>query len=215
MLMRLEEIEQRIQNHSQRVLQTDLPKAAVLIPLATTLDGRVSELIFTRRSSHMTTHSGEVAFPGGKRDPEDPDLTWTALRESQEEVNLAPSNVKVLGRLGPVVSRFGIEVTPFIGSVPESVELQANTSELDRIFRVPLDFLADTDNLRFDQWKMQDKTYSMPSYQFGEYHIWGLTAIMLVEFMNAGCGIDVPLDAPMFTPKYSHDTSRRITTASS
>ena len=151
----------------------------------------------------MNSHSGEVAFPGGKRDNTDPNLLFTALRESQEEISLTPNAVNIIGELGPVVSRRGIKVTPFIGAVPSDIELQGNPEELDRIFSVPLEYLTDTRNVRFDQWSMSSKNYAMPSYQFGEYLIWGLTAIMLVEFLNITADTDIPLDAPHFTPGHS------------
>ncbi len=200
--MRLFDIESKLKEHTPRVLNFSLPEAAVLLPLATDSQGKVTDIIFTRRASHMNSHSGEVAFPGGKRDTTDPDLLYTALRESQEEISLIPAAVNVIGEMGPVVSRRGIKVTPFIGSVPNNVELQPNLDELDRIFSVPLDYLTDPDNIRFDQWYMSSKSYAMPSYQFGEYLIWGLTAIMLVEFLNITTGTNIPLDAPHFTPSH-------------
>ena len=173
----------------------------MLIPLITSNSGIVEELIFTRRASHMSTHSGEVAFPGGKRDEEDQDLIATALRESYEEIALLPDNVKIIGTLGPVISRFGIKVVPYIGAVTGELELKPNISELDRIFTVPLDFFADQENLQYNQLSMDGQPYTMPSYQFGEYHIWGLTAIMLAEFLNVALKTEIPLETPHFSPK--------------
>ena len=196
-----ESLRQKLQSHPYRTLNAGLPQAAVLIPLMQAESGL--ELIFTRRSSHMSTHSGEVAFPGGKKDEDDPDLQWTALRESREEINLAPELVQIIGRCGSVVSRHGIEVTPFVGAITATPDLQANTRELDRIFSVPVDFLLSQDNLKTDLWQLTNRTYRMPSFQYGEYPIWGLTAIMLVEFLNIAFAANIPLDIPQFSVQYS------------
>lgn len=201
-----EPLRQKLQSHSYRSLNSELPQAAVLIPLLQAESEL--ELIFTRRASHMSTHSGEVAFPGGKMDKEDPNLQWTALRESQEEINLDPKLVQVIGRSGSVVSRYGIEVTPFVGVITETPQLKANTQELDRIFSVPVDFLLDQGNLQTDLWQLTNKTYQMPSFQYGEYHIWGLTAIMLVEFLNIAFATNIPLDVPQFSAQFSQTRSR-------
>ena len=209
----LRDLEQRFQSYTYRSLNTNLPQAAVLIPLVKQQTG--FNLIFTRRASHMSTHSGEVAFPGGKKDATDPDLMWTALRESKEEIDLDPQLVRVIGRCGSIVSRFGLEVTPFVGVISQTPELNANTDELDRIFSIPLEFLLNPDNLQTDLWQMNHHTYQMPSFQFGEYHIWGLTAIMLVEFLNIGFSTNIPLDVPHFDRKHGLLSRHPVKTSAS
>ncbi|MGI9281810.1 MAG: CoA pyrophosphatase [Endozoicomonas sp.] len=206
--MLITEIEQRLRKHKPRSIDTSLPEAAVLVPLVTNNQGQATDVILTRRATHLHKHSGEVAFPGGKREDQDQNLIHTALRESEEEIDLNPASVQILGTMGPVISRFGIKVIPIIGSVPEGLSLNANVEELDRIFTVPLDFFIDQNNLQFDHWSMNEKSYSMPSYQFGEYLIWGLTAIMLVEFLNVGLNTTIPLDAPQFHVSHSYPQTR-------
>ena len=201
----LEQLEQRMRSHQAEAINADLPEAAVLIPLVVEKGASEPELIFTRRASHMSKHSGEVAFPGGKRDATDPDLLWTALRESREEINLDPADVRVIGRLRSVISRFGLEVTPFVGIIPADTQLVANTEELDRIFTVPVSFFLNKNNLRFDHWKRPEKTWKMPAYSYDEYLIWGLTAIMLVDFLNVGLEANIPLDAPQFSTLHTLD----------
>ncbi len=100
------------------------------------------ELLLTLRAQGLSTHGGEVAFPGGRRDPEDADLISTALREAQEEVGLSPGLVEVVGPLSEVVSRHAVKVTPYVGIVPDYVEYRANADEIDSVFSVPLDFFA-------------------------------------------------------------------------
>lgn len=195
----LDQVENRLLNHQPRIINAQLPEAAVLIPIT---DAREPELVFTRRATHMNTHSGEVAFPGGKRDPSDNDLVATALRESFEEIALPPENVRVIGQTGSVISSFGIEVTPIVGIIEADTQLSANMAELDRIFKVPLRYFLDEKHLTFNHWKMRNKDYRMPSFYYGEYLIWGLTAVMLVEFLNITLDAKIPLDAPQFSSRY-------------
>ncbi|MCW7553360.1 CoA pyrophosphatase [Endozoicomonas gorgoniicola] len=204
----LRELEQRFQSYPYRSLNTNLPQAAVLIPLVKQETG--FHLILTRRASHMNTHSGEVAFPGGKKDATDSDLLFTALRESWEEIRLEPKLVRIVGRGSSVISRYGLEVTPFVGIISQTPELSANTDELDRIFSIPLEFLLDPDNLKTDLWQMSDHTYQMPFFLYGEYRVWGLTAVMLAECLNIGFDASIPLDVPQFNSDFGLRPRQRV-----
>ena len=105
------------------------------------------ELIYTQRSSHLSTHSGEVSFPGGKADETDLSLFGTALRESNEEINLNSEDVTELGKLNYLISRHKIEVNPFVASVDQVQALKPN-EEIQEIFTVPIDFLLDPKNIK-------------------------------------------------------------------
>lgn len=200
--MMLNQVKERLQNYQPRTIGAQLPEAAVLIPITNASE---SELVFTRRASHMSTHGGEVAFPGGKRDPSDSDLIHTALRESFEEIALPPEAVRIIGQTGSIISRFGLKVTPIVGIIEADTPLRANMAELDRIFKVPLSYFLDKKNLAFNHWKMRNHDYIMPSFYYGEYLIWGLTAVILVEFLNITLDTKIPLSAPHF----SHHTKRQ------
>ncbi|WP_257294903.1 CoA pyrophosphatase [Endozoicomonas sp. YOMI1] len=197
--MMLNQVEERLQNHQPRTIDAQLPEAAVLIPITNASE---PELVFTRRAPHMSTHSGEVAFPGGKRDLSDRDLVHTALRESFEEIALPPEAVRIIGQTGSVVSRFGLEVTPIVGIIAADTPLRANMAELDRIFKVPLSYFLDKNNLTLNHWKLLNQDYMMPSFYYGEYLIWGLTAVMLVEFLNITLDADISLNAPHFNSHF-------------
>ncbi len=138
----LDELRQRIEAHRPRQLDTDqrFPQAAVLVPITRSDD---PELVLTLRAAGLSTHGGEVAFPGGRRDPEDADLVRTALREAEEEIALPPGLVEVVGPLSTLVSRHGIEVTPYVAFIPDFVEYQPNDGEIAAVFNVPLSFFRD------------------------------------------------------------------------
>ena len=106
------------------------------------------ELIYTQRSSHLSTHSGEVSFPGGKVEEGDENLFATALRESSEEMNLNGEDITVLGKLDYLISRHKVEVNPFVVTVDSPQPLKPN-QEIQEIFTVPLSFLLDLKNILF------------------------------------------------------------------
>jgi 8-oxo-dGTP pyrophosphatase MutT (NUDIX family) len=179
----LDELLHRMRGYSPHLLQTtnDYPQAAVLVPITRSDE---PEVVLTLRASGLSTHGGEVAFPGGRRDPEDADLIHTALREAQEEIGLPPGLVEVIGPLSTLVSRHGIQVTPYVGLVPDFVDYQANDDELAAVFSVPLEFFRDDPRETTHRIDYLGRSWYVPSYRYGEYKIWGLTAIMLVELVN-------------------------------
>lgn len=170
-----------------------MPEAAVLMPVTRSCQ---PELVLTRRADSLSTHSGEVAFPGGRRDPGDPDLLHTALRESQEEVGLDPARVEIAGSLSQLVSRHGIKVTPYVGVVPEDFCYRPNRSEIASIFRVPLEFFVETAPETTHRIDYQGRSWYVPSYRYHDYKIWGLTAAMVVELCHLVYGMELALDCP-------------------
>jgi len=191
----LDNVIQRIQNYSPRAvaLPQDAREAAVLMPLTRSAH---PELVLTLRARNLSTHGGEVAFPGGRRDPEDRNLIYTALREAHEEVGLAPSLVEVVGPLSQVVSRHGVKVTPYVGFVPAELEYRANADEIDSIFSVPLEFFASDPREITHRIDYLGRTWYVPSYHFAGYKIWGLTAVMVVELVNLVYDTQIVLTEP-------------------
>ena len=141
------------------------------------------ELIYTQRSSHLSTHSGEVSFPGGKADESDPSLFGTALRESNEEMNLDSKDVTKLGKLNYLISRHKIEVNPFVASIDQPQKLKPN-EEIQEIFTVPLDFLLDPANIKRETIERQGGVWQVPTWTIKDQKIWGLTAMITVNFLN-------------------------------
>lgn len=155
--------------------------AAVLMPVT---NGPVPELILTRRASHMNSHAGEVAFPGGKRDEEDKSVVATALRESREEIGLPEDLVEVIGRLDTFTSRVGLRVQPIVGVVPPGLVMIPNPDEIESIFQVPLEFFLTEKPSYTHRFRFMGQDVTVPSFNYGDYVIWGLTAFMIVDLMR-------------------------------
>lgn len=196
-----DDLVQRVRCYSPRQVEAsgDLSEAAVLVPITRSEE---PELVLTLRASGLSTHGGEVAFPGGRRDPADPDLVHTALRESEEEIGLPPGLVEVIGPLSPVVSRYGIRVTPFVALIPDYVEYRPNDAEIASVFSVPLDFLRQDPRETTQRIDHQGCSWYVPCYRYGPYKIWGLTAIMVVELVNVlfDAGIEMQRPSPNAVP---------------
>lgn len=154
--------------------------AAVLVPLVQRATGL--HVILTVRSSDMPSHPGQISFPGGKCEPYDDGPVATALREAHEEVNIAPSSVDVIGALGVHKGGLGFSVTPIVGLVDTLADLRPCPREVDEIFEVPLEFVADLGNHITEERKLDGVPYKMYATPFGAYHIWGLTAGILRSF---------------------------------
>src|SRR6056297_1110083 len=118
-----------------------LRPAAVLVPLVDRADGLT--VLLTERTAHLHAHAGQISFPGGAFEPGDADAVAAALRETEEEVGLAPEQVEVVGRLDTYVTRTGFEVTPVVGLVRPPVLLRPDPFEVADVFEVPLDFILD------------------------------------------------------------------------
>lgn len=162
-------------------------EAAVLVPIINRPEGPT--VLFTVRSVDMPSHAGQISFPGGKAHPEDADRIATALREANEEVNIAPSLVRVIGTLGVHEGGLGFSVTPVVGIVDPDAPIRACPREVAEVFETPLFWLADLANHRLEDREHEGVKYKMFAAPYGDYHIWGLTAGILrslAEVMQAG-----------------------------
>lgn len=158
-------------------------KASVLIPLLEK-DSQF-HLLFTRRSKALRSHSGQVSFPGGKEDSTDKDALETALRESHEEIGLAPQQVRILGQLDQIISLNFLLVTPFIGLISADFVPQPNALEIESVFEVPVDFFMEEANHSITEYQIK-RQYSAHHFHFKDYDIWGLTAMLILQFLKIG-----------------------------
>lgn len=151
-----------------------LRKAAVVVGLVDRKEGL--HVIFTKRAKHLKHHPGQISFPGGKFEPSDPSLHFTALRELEEEVGILSSQVKIIGELPelPTISLFS--VTPIIAMIDPGYEAVIDKNEVESLFEVPASHLLNSDHLyshtvKFNQYK--HRVFAMP---FQQHLIWGMTA---------------------------------------
>ena len=190
----LEQVLKRVKTHQPQTVDAKArSQAAVLMAMTRT---ESPEIILTQRANGLSTHSGEVAFPGGHQDATDPDLMYTALREAEEEIGLAPGLVEVVGPMSQLVSLHGVKVTPFVGIVPDFLEYKANEAEIASVFNVPLEFFVNDPRAVTHRIDYLGESWFVPSYHFNGYKIWGLTAVMIVELVNVVYGMNIDLRVP-------------------
>lgn len=155
-------------------------QAAVLVGVVMREEPTV---LLTQRTAHLSTHSGQIAFAGGKSDPDDADAAATALREAQEEVGLEPHHVEVIGHLPEYITGSAFHVTPVVGLISAQMQLSPNPHEVACAFEVPLVFLMNPAHHRWHVYEhegVQRRWLSMPYEVQGHTHfIWGATAGML------------------------------------
>jgi 8-oxo-dGTP pyrophosphatase MutT (NUDIX family) len=150
--------------------------AAVLVPVVAKPEPVV---LLTQRTLDLKTHSGQVAFPGGKIDPIDRSPQAAALREAHEEIGLDESFVEPIGYLDLYLTFSGFRILPLVAYVDPGYRLTINPDEVADAFEVPLDFLMSPGNhqrLKRDWHGIERQYYAMP---FGERYIWGVTAGIL------------------------------------
>ena len=151
--------------------------AAVLIGLVPRAAGIT--VILTQRTGGLRDHAGQVAFPGGKIDPDDATPADAARREACEEIGLGSDRVAVLGHLGAYLTRTGFRIVPVVARVEPPFALQLNPAEVVACFEVPFAFLMDPANHRLAERQWQGKTRYFYAIEHGGRTIWGVTAGIL------------------------------------
>lgn len=160
--------------------RTDVPQAAVLAPFYQ--DGADIRTILIRRPDHMPTHGGDLAFPGGKPEPDESPLD-TALREAREEVGIEPADVEILGYLPPIHTvTYPRMVVPVVGRLPGIPELFPDPNEVDRILTPSIASLRDEDRWRVENWNGRAVYF----FDIDGDVLWGATARMVRSLLGLG-----------------------------
>jgi 8-oxo-dGTP pyrophosphatase MutT (NUDIX family) len=165
--------------HESRLAEgTDLIAAAVLVPVIVRDSGLT--MLLTQRTAHLRDHGGQVSFPGGRSEPSDASPEATALREAEEEVGIAASQVEILGRLPEYRTGTGFAVTPVVGLVTPPLNLKLDDFEVAEVFEPPLAFLLDSANHQRQSIEVRGVRHEYWAMPWQGYFIWGATAGMLV-----------------------------------
>ena len=150
--------------------------AAVLILLVK--DGGDWKIVYTRRTTGVRTHQGEVSFPGGAHEFYDADMVQTALRETHEEIGIKQECIKVIGSLDPIRTISNFIVYPIVGIMECNPDFVINHDEVDRVFLIPLSWLKNPENY-YEQDHLVENQFVrrvIHYHNFDGEHLWGLTA---------------------------------------
>jgi 8-oxo-dGTP pyrophosphatase MutT (NUDIX family) len=168
----------------QTVVLDGFRESAVLVPIVIA-PGATDRLLFTVRRSDLSTHAGQISFPGGKRDDGDPDAPACALREAEEEVGIPRASVEVLGLLDDVPTPTGFVITPVVGLVHGPIDVRPNEHEVAAVFACDLEELAAPHRYTHGGTRtFLGVTYTMHQYQWEEHRIWGATARIVHELLG-------------------------------
>lgn len=160
-------------------LSGELTPAGVLIPIIKR--NAVLSVLLTQRSAELRHHAGQVSFPGGRMEEHDDSVEATALRETHEEVGIAPQDIAVVGYLSPMPTITGYAVTPIVGLVAEEVQLEIDRTEVEYAFEVPLSFLLDKRNDVRTEREVYGRKVPMIEFHWDNERIWGATAFMILS----------------------------------
>jgi 8-oxo-dGTP pyrophosphatase MutT (NUDIX family) len=162
--------------------EAGLHPAGVLAPLFFN-EGR-PHLVFTQRTFTVRDHRGQISFPGGVRDPRDPDLLATALREAQEEIGLDPQAAEVLGALTPVSTITGYWITAFVAQIPYPYEFRLNSQEVRRLLLLPLEGFMEAGHWSRGNYTLGARTVLVCCWRQGRTVIWGATARLVLDLLQ-------------------------------
>ncbi len=185
--------------------------AAVLVPLFLAAANGEPHVVLTRRRADLRRHAGEVAFPGGRQDAADPTLLETALREAQEEIGLARSQVSLLGELPPTSTlATNYVIHPFVGEIPAGLAWQASEREVDAVLELPVGALrASRTRTHLER---RGISFETDAFVLDGHVIWGATARILEDLLQrlqsrgAGAARGLALGAPDTTEKPDRGT---------
>lgn len=179
----MEDVRARLADRKRQPLPAEgnLRRAAVLLPLFVR-DGQLV-ILLTRRTETLEHHRGQISFPGGAEEDGDENLFATALRESEEEIGLKREDAVSLGALSPMATVTNFYVAPFVASIPQPYVFKPQEAEIAEIIEAPVAALMDPAILEKKPYPGRPEPVLF--YHYGRHTIWGATARMLSELLEA------------------------------
>jgi 8-oxo-dGTP pyrophosphatase MutT (NUDIX family) len=179
----MEEIRERLARRDRVSLEAreGLRRAGVLIPLFVREAGLW--VVLTRRTESVEHHRGQISFPGGVEEPEDQTLWHTALRESKEELGILPEDAVALGRLSSLETVTNFYVEPYVAAIPQPYVFRPAEAEIAEVLEIPVAALLDPGAL--ERRRLPGRQELVLFYHYGEQVVWGATARMLAELLEA------------------------------
>lgn len=174
-------VKARLDAQEHRILEKPEFAPSAVMMLFMNIGGE-PHVLLTKRASTVATHKGEVAFPGGKRDPGDADTLRTALRETEEEVGVKPGDIRILGEFDHYFSIWGFHVSTWVGAIRHPYEYKINRDELDACFEAPLSIFYEEKYYKSEVFNFEGREVTVYYYNHGGFEIWGLTARILTDF---------------------------------
>ena len=141
-------------------------------------------LVLTRRTDKVEFHKGQISFPGGRLEA-DEGLEQAALREAQEELDIDPGSIRIMGMLTPLyIPPSNYCIYPVVAFSDNRPHFQPSHLEVAEVLEIPLDHLLDPHNVRKEMWSIRNTEVEVPFYAFGDHKIWGATAMVLAELLE-------------------------------
>lgn len=161
------------------VIETEAAIAAAVLVAVT--DRRDPGVILTRRTDSLRSHAGQIAFPGGRVDPDDDGPVAAALREAREEIGLSPDRVELIGQADRYRTVTGFEVQPVVGVIPPDLAFAPEPGEVAAVFEAPLAYVLDPANHEEVSMDWEGRVRHYHEINWNGHRIWGATAAMLVN----------------------------------
>lgn len=166
---------------AMNLVRAPLVPAAVLVGIQ---HGAEPGILLTKRAFHLSRHAGQVAFPGGRIDPEDASAEAAALREAEEEIGLNAADVELIGRLPDYATGTGFRISPILALLPSGLTLRAQEAEVEEIFTLKLETLLDPEAPQRQRAEFRGRTREFWVWPHPTHYIWGATAAILVNLSH-------------------------------
>lgn len=180
-----ERVQQVLSERKRKAIKTDRwTRAAVLVPLFK--KGGRPHVLFTKRTERVKHHKGQISFPGGVVDEGDENMEATALRETLEEIGLPRENARILGKLDDAFTvTSGYLITPIVAEIPYPYPFSINEEEIAELIEIPLEAFLDEDRWTEEMYSNGSKNVLNYSFEYEGRIIWGATARIMRQFLNA------------------------------